>query len=87
MEAFIALLVFAVFFYVMMRFGCGAHVIHGDQSDHNKKNDKRTSEKPVGRDDDKVTGGNVLLHSSTHWDDAKSQSTLGDGRRSDSHHY
>jgi hypothetical protein len=23
------LLVFAVFFYLMMRFGCGAHMVHG----------------------------------------------------------
>ncbi len=37
MDAFITLLVFAVFFYVMMRFGCGAHLIHGDQCHHDKK--------------------------------------------------
>lgn len=29
MEGLFSLLLFAVFFYVMMRFGCGAHMIHG----------------------------------------------------------
>ena len=29
MEGLGSLLLFAVFFYLMMRFGCGAHMIHG----------------------------------------------------------
>ena len=29
MDGLLSLLLFAVFFYVMMRFGCGAHMIHG----------------------------------------------------------
>ena len=29
MEGLLSLLVFAVLFYVMMRFGCGAHMMHG----------------------------------------------------------
>lgn len=29
MEGLGSLLLFAVFFYVMMRFGCGAHMVHG----------------------------------------------------------
>ena len=29
MEGLGSLLLFAVFFYFMMRFGCGAHMIHG----------------------------------------------------------
>jgi len=29
MEGLIWLLVFAGFFYLMMRFGCGAHMVHG----------------------------------------------------------
>ena len=28
------LLVFAVFFYLMMRFGCGAHMVHGGHGGH-----------------------------------------------------
>jgi YHS domain-containing protein len=29
MEGFLSFLLFAVFFYLMMRFGCGAHMVHG----------------------------------------------------------
>ncbi len=29
MDGLISLLMFAVFFYLMMRFGCGAHMVHG----------------------------------------------------------
>jgi YHS domain-containing protein len=29
MEGFLSLLLFAGFFYFMMRFGCGAHMVHG----------------------------------------------------------
>lgn len=29
MEGLLSLLLFAAFFYFMMRFGCGAHMIHG----------------------------------------------------------
>ena len=34
MEGLFSLLLFAVFFYVMMRFGCGAHMIHGGHGGH-----------------------------------------------------
>lgn len=34
MEGLFSLLLFAVFFYVMMRFGCGAHMIHGGHNGH-----------------------------------------------------
>jgi len=29
MDGLFSLLLFAVFFYVMMRYGCGAHMVHG----------------------------------------------------------
>lgn len=29
MDGLFSLLLFAVFFYLMMRFGCGAHMVHG----------------------------------------------------------
>ena len=29
MSGLLSLLLFAVFFYFMMRFGCGAHMVHG----------------------------------------------------------
>lgn len=34
MEGLIGLLVFAGLFYVMMRFGCGAHMVHGHGGGH-----------------------------------------------------
>ena len=34
MEGLFSLLLFAAFFYFMMRFGCGAHMIHGHAGGH-----------------------------------------------------
>jgi YHS domain-containing protein len=36
MEGLSSLLLFALFFYFMMRFGCGAHRVHG-KHDHGQK--------------------------------------------------
>lgn len=34
MNGLVSLLLFAAFFYLMMRFGCGAHMVHGDHGGH-----------------------------------------------------
>ena len=34
MEGLLWLLIFAAFFYFMMRFGCGAHMVHGGHGGH-----------------------------------------------------
>ena len=34
MQGFLSLLVFAGLFFLMMRFGCGAHVVHGRHDEH-----------------------------------------------------
>jgi len=34
MEGLISLLVYALLFYLLMRFGCGAHMIHGHHGGH-----------------------------------------------------
>ena len=34
MEGLLSLLLFAAFFFVMMRFGCGAHMMHGGHGKH-----------------------------------------------------
>lgn len=50
MDGIVTLLIFAVFFYVMMRYGCGAHLIHGKQNNHSPKqlkNEKTDSVDPV----------------------------------------
>jgi YHS domain-containing protein len=38
MEGLGSFLLFAVLFYVMMRYGCGAHMIHGHHSGHSGHN-------------------------------------------------
>ncbi len=40
MEGLGTLLFWAAFFYIMMRFGCGAHMIHG-RSSHGGSNDSK----------------------------------------------
>lgn len=48
MEGLFSLLFFAIFFYVMMRFGCGKHMIHGHHSsDKSKANDEINHLDPV----------------------------------------
>ena len=37
MDGFLSFLLFAALFYVMMRFGCGAHMAHGHQGDHRSR--------------------------------------------------
>ena len=34
MQGLLSLLLFAAFFYFMMRFGCGAHMVHGNHGGH-----------------------------------------------------
>jgi len=36
MADWLSLIIFAGLFYVMMRYGCGAHMIHGDHSKQGK---------------------------------------------------
>ena len=84
MDAFITLIVFAVFFYVMMRFGCGAHVIHGGQRDHNKKDVKPTIDQSIDRVDDRAANGNVTPNSNKARDVVNLVSTQDDGNHSGS---
>ena len=34
MRGLLSFLMFAAFFYFMMRYGCGAHMVHGGHGDH-----------------------------------------------------
>lgn len=49
MEGLGSLLLFALMFYLMMRFGCGAHMIHGHGShgDHPAKSSSHPAKDPV----------------------------------------
>jgi len=44
MEGLGSLLLFAALFYVMMRFGCGAHMVHGHHGSHGEHGDHTDSE-------------------------------------------
>jgi YHS domain-containing protein len=46
MDGVISFLLFAVFFYFMMRFGCGAHMTHGHHN-HSKSDKPETDIDPV----------------------------------------
>lgn len=51
MEGFVSLLLFAGFFYLVMRFGCGAHLVHGHGAHEPTRDDVPgpASERPSGR--------------------------------------
>ena len=54
MDCFFSFLLFAVLFYAMMRFGCGAHVVHG------KHGGKETADSNNTRHVDPVCGKNLI---------------------------
>ena len=65
MEGFGSLLLFALFFYLMMRFGCGAHMIHG----HGSHSDNGSPNAVQGNRKDPVCGMEVAQgegYSKTH---------------------
>ena len=47
MDGFLSLLLFAGFFYFMMRFGCGSHMVHGHGSGMNGDMGSNTATDPV----------------------------------------
>ena len=42
MDGLFSFLLFAVLFYVMMRFGCGAHMVHGNHGKHSQAKSQDT---------------------------------------------
>ena len=47
MDRILSLLLFAVFFYFMMRFGCGSHAVHGHHHAGHGEDVGRISKDPV----------------------------------------
>ncbi len=47
MEGLGSFLLFALFFYLMMRYGCGAHMMHGHGEDAHKKGGESKQIDPV----------------------------------------
>jgi YHS domain-containing protein len=57
MEGLLSLLVFAGFFYLMMRYGCGAHMAHGGHGGHSGHDADNEGKKHI----DPVCGMNVNM--------------------------
>ncbi len=45
MEGLVTLLIFAGLFFIMMRYGCGAHITHGHGGHKHSDNEKDTKHK------------------------------------------
>jgi YHS domain-containing protein len=59
MDGFLSFLLFAVLFYVMMRFGCGAHMVHGRHGGHG---DHGSDDASDAKHEDPVCGKHVSPH-------------------------
>ncbi len=47
MDRLLSFLLFAAFFYLMMRYGCGAHMVHGDHGGHEHEGHGTADKDPV----------------------------------------
>ena len=47
MDRLLSFLLFAAFFYLMMCFGCGAHMVHGHQAGHERGGHGNADKDPV----------------------------------------
>ena len=56
MEGLLSLLLFAALFYVMMRFGCGAHMVHGHGGHAGRGHEERERTPDSGASTDPVCG-------------------------------
>jgi len=57
MDGLLSFLLFAGLFFLMMRFGCGAHMMHGHGSSH--ESGKQAGSDDAGKHIDPVCGKNV----------------------------
>lgn len=61
MPGLFSLLMFAAFFYLMMRFGCGAHMVHG-HGDHRMHEAEGSTKDPVCGMDVAPGAGYAKMH-------------------------
>lgn len=47
MQGWLWLLIFGALFYLMMRYGCGAHMVHGEHGGHQEHPRAATARDPV----------------------------------------
>ncbi len=68
MEGLSSFLLFALLFYVMMRYGCGAHMIHGhhDSHDHRNAHDAQFIDPVCGKEVNQNEGYGVMHESSLY---------------------
>ncbi len=59
MEGLLSLIIFAGLFFVMMRFGCGAHIMHGHHGSHGHDKNNKNQQKHI----DPVCGMEVDVES------------------------
>ena len=62
MEGLLSLLLFAGFFFLMMRFGCGAHMAHGGHGNHGKPNKKMDTDLGAEKHLDPVCGMEIDIN-------------------------
>ena len=67
MEGLFSLMLFAVFFYVMMRFGCGAHVVHGGHGGHGQHTGGGDNTDPVCGMQVSADSGYTKMHQGTNY--------------------
>jgi len=62
MEGLGSFILFALFFYLMMRFGCGAHMVHGHggHTGHNGSNQGKFTDPVCGKEVDTDKGYGVM---------------------------
>ena len=65
MEGFITLLIFAGLFYVMMRFGCGAHMVSGGRHAGQDKTEDSNNVDPVCGMEVSIYEGYGMMHNKT----------------------
>jgi len=66
MEGFISFILFAALFYVMMRYGCGAHMIHGDHDGHGKEDGAKFIDSVCGKEVEPDQGYGVMHEGKLH---------------------
>lgn len=59
MDRLVSFLLFAAFFYLMMRFGCGAHMVHGSHKDHEHEGHSSAGQDTPAKD---PVCGMMVLH-------------------------
>lgn len=64
MDGLLSLLIYAGLFYFMMRFGCGAHMVHGKHDHANDKNNTKDIDPVCGKEID-TNKGYGLMHEET----------------------